>query len=231
MLLYSPHFLGPAELLKIVIAIPVNLIWRIRVDMTQKLALALSLCLSVVMIIVTIIRASGLLTKSGNSVDVLWEVYWQYVEASVAIIMASLTAFRSFFVVRSSRVQQAHRATSYSTHLALVKRIFTPRTWRKSSAEQQGFELSDGKLHELPKQPLPDIPRPVMTGMHTFIQGREGSNSANPLSMQSYTQPLEEDDNDPLWTSNGGTHHKAITIQHDLSLRSERVCGSNIESA
>ena len=48
------------------------------------------------MIIVTIIRGSGLIIKSRSSVDVVWEAYWQYIEASVAVIMAFLTAFRSF---------------------------------------------------------------------------------------------------------------------------------------
>ena len=189
--------------------------------MSQKLALALSLCLSVVMIIVTIIRASGLLLANGSSVDVIWEVYWQYVEASVAVIMASLTAFRSFFVVRSARVQSPAKDSSYTGRLALVKRMFSPRTWRRTSEEQRGFEVSNEELREVPKDPLPKIPRPVMTGLHTFIRGRGAS---NPLSMHSRSEPLEGDDGDRLWASDPDQRHQAIRVQHDLSLISERVC-------
>ena len=155
--------------------------------MTQKLALAVSLCLSAAMIIFTIIRASGLIVKSGKSVAVVWGVYRLYVEASVAVIMASLTAFRSFFVVRSTHVQQPQKETSESTRLALLRRTFNLLTLRKASGEQQGFEFLNEELHDLRKEPLPKIPRPVMTGMHTFIQGRGAS---NPLSMHSHSEPL-----------------------------------------
>ena len=49
------------------------------------------------MIVLAIVKASGLRT-SANSFDLVWELFWQQVEASVAVSMVSFTAFRSIFV-------------------------------------------------------------------------------------------------------------------------------------
>ena len=48
------------------------------------------------MILIAIIRISGL--RTGNSIDVAWEIFWQFMEACIAVLMVSLTAFRSLFV-------------------------------------------------------------------------------------------------------------------------------------
>ncbi|KAH7418055.1 hypothetical protein BKA64DRAFT_716848 [Cadophora sp. MPI-SDFR-AT-0126] len=88
----------------LILAIPVRLLWQIRVRLSQKIAISSSLCLTIVIIAVTIIRASGI--RHGNSIDSVWETYWQVISAEVGLIMTSATAFRTFFVARSAARQR-----------------------------------------------------------------------------------------------------------------------------
>ena len=57
------------------------------------------------MIILSLVKASGIRT-SVNSFNLVWEMFWQQVEACTAVIMVSLTAFRSIFI---SNMQRIHR--------------------------------------------------------------------------------------------------------------------------
>ncbi|KAK2853312.1 hypothetical protein FQN49_005192 [Arthroderma sp. PD_2] len=82
----------------LILYIPVRLIWTVRVRWTQKVALALSLCLTVLMTIVTIIRGAGVYYK--GLVDANWETYWVVICAEIGVCLASATAFRSFFIAR-----------------------------------------------------------------------------------------------------------------------------------
>ncbi|KAF2204503.1 hypothetical protein GQ43DRAFT_493224, partial [Delitschia confertaspora ATCC 74209] len=58
----------------LILFIPIRIIWTIRVSWGQKLALICSLCLTIFMIIITIIRVSGLV--NDGAIDNTWEVYW-----------------------------------------------------------------------------------------------------------------------------------------------------------
>lgn len=78
-------------------SIPVTLLWRVRISLRQKIGLGLTLCLSLVMAIVAIIRISGSRLPTGDA-DIVWVTFWQQQECNVAVIMISLTAFRSFFI-------------------------------------------------------------------------------------------------------------------------------------
>ena len=49
------------------------------------------------MIAIAIIIASGIRT-SGDSMSLVWRLFWQHVEACAAVIVVSLTAFRSIFI-------------------------------------------------------------------------------------------------------------------------------------
>ena len=79
-----------------VLVIPVWLLWRVQIKFGQKLGLATFLCLSICMIIIAIIRVSGL--RYHGKFDNSWIFMWQQLEACIAVTMLSLTAFRSVFV-------------------------------------------------------------------------------------------------------------------------------------
>ena len=92
-----------------VISIPTLLLWNVKIKTQQKLGVGVFLSLSIFMIILAIIKASGLKT-SADSFALVWEIFWQQVEAAVAVLMVSFTAFRSVFV---SSASNAKRKRSY----------------------------------------------------------------------------------------------------------------------
>ncbi|KAJ4290922.1 hypothetical protein N0V90_010118 [Kalmusia sp. IMI 367209] len=87
-----PYYNDP----RMVLGIPICVIWRIRVHWTQKIVLMLSLCLTVFIIAITIVRMAGF--ASHGQVDIIWEVYWLILAAEVGLIMAAAITFRIFFV-------------------------------------------------------------------------------------------------------------------------------------
>ncbi|OAL65099.1 hypothetical protein A7C99_3580 [Trichophyton rubrum] len=87
----------------------IRLIWTVRVRRMQKLGLSLSLCLTILMSIVTIIRGAGVYYK--GLVDTNWETYWVIICAEIGICLAAATCFRSFFIARKE-----YRAISVQKH-------------------------------------------------------------------------------------------------------------------
>ena len=110
-----------------IIAIPVRLLWQAQMARNQKLALGGSLCLSICMILIAIIRISGL--RAGNSIDVAWEIFWQFMEACIAVLMVSLTAFRSLFVLHDRG--NGHPGYRYRKSWSSLRKVWS---WKKGSA-------------------------------------------------------------------------------------------------
>ncbi|KAL8662683.1 MAG: hypothetical protein Q9202_004467 [Teloschistes flavicans] len=93
-----------------VVSIPIALLWNARIRLRQKLGIGALLCLSVVMSIIAIVKASGIRTPS-DSFDILWELFWQQIEACVAVLMVSITAFRSLFT--SNKPKATNKESPY----------------------------------------------------------------------------------------------------------------------
>lgn len=126
--------------------IPIRLLWRINLDFRQKLVLGATLCLSIVMIIICIIRISAI--RIGHkSVDIVWLNFWNQIEACTALIIVSLSAFRSFFVTRESRAREAQNRQRF---WYMNKNDRLRSAWRR-------------------RDEPPDIPQATLTGMHTFM--------------------------------------------------------------
>ena len=155
-----------------VLYIPVRLIWKIQIKWTQKLALTVSLCLTVLMVALTITRISGL--KFKGNFDTIWETYWLILAAEVGIMLTSIAAFRAFFVSRSNRnrdrgsqplgarMQWCHQEKRY------LKDRFSFSLWRSNSRVQElsrGYEANEDD--ELPMSNLLDIPQAHITGSRT----------------------------------------------------------------
>lgn len=96
-----------------VVAIPAFLIWKVRFGTKPKIRLGLFLCLQVVMAIVALVRVSRIVLDS--TFDVVWVILWQLIEAYVAIITVSLTAFQSVFVSDGTQRSPASQKTWLST--------------------------------------------------------------------------------------------------------------------
>lgn len=98
-----------------VLYIPVCLIWKIQIKWSQKAALTFSLCPTVIMILVTTTRASGM--KLDGHIDQVWMTCWLILSAEVGIILTSIAAFRACFVARNSKIdRRVIRSTGERIH-------------------------------------------------------------------------------------------------------------------
>jgi len=136
-----------------VISIPVALLWRVRISLRRKLILGGTLSLSIFTMIVSVVRIAG--GMINGMVDPAWVNFWLQVEAAVAVMIVSITAYRSLFIMNKSS-----NGKSPKQHSTTYKR----KLW--SRGRQQGHEVQ-----------LPTLPNPALTGMRTVI-GRAGGGAA-----------------------------------------------------
>lgn len=99
------------------------------------------------MIIIAIVRISGVSHKK-TAVDIVWELFWLGMEAAIAVIMVSVTAFRSLLGIKSQKAREKRRQSK-----PLV------RYFKKTP--QNESDLVE----------LPSIPGATLTGIRTFING------------------------------------------------------------
>lgn len=138
----------------LVVSIPIILLWRVRMNLRQKIGLGILLCLSIVMAIIAVARMSGINLTSGV-VDIVWLAFWQQQECSIAVIMISITAFRSLFVVGTSNRPSP-------------KDFSRPRYRNRLYQKFAGSDKDTGFG-------LPQIPGATLTGMRSMI--RDGGQS------------------------------------------------------
>ncbi|KAL1639425.1 hypothetical protein SLS58_008006 [Diplodia intermedia] len=81
----------------LVVTFPIAIIHRAHMSRRQKIGLGTFLSLSLVMVIIAIVRIVGSVRGNGAQLDVSWEYLWQHLEACVAVMMGSITAFRGVF--------------------------------------------------------------------------------------------------------------------------------------
>jgi hypothetical protein len=172
-----------------VLAIPVHIIWQVRIRWTQKIALGCTLCLTMVLVAVTIIRWSGVLHH--ESVDPVWSSYWQLISAEVGIILTAMTAFRALFVSHSKKRASPNSPRTSGVRAKArdaIKRAVSSGSWpgwvgKKMSTGATSSWWSTEKEKEKEKEKrrplgdLPEIPGAQMTGIRTFIDG-EGQDCA-----------------------------------------------------
>lgn len=139
----------------LVVSIPIALLWRVRIDVRQKIGLGVSLCLSLIMVVTAIIRISGIKLANG-AIDIVWEAFWVQQECSIAVIMMSVSAFRSFFVPHASRNNSPDPAKPSSF-------------WRKKLLLLKPSLSAKDNLDG--DNELPQIPRATLTGMRSAIRG------------------------------------------------------------
>lgn len=122
--------------------------------LSRKLGLGAFLCLSVTMALIALVRVGGY--RIQGKIDATWQLFWQYIEACIAIIMGSATAFRTLFVGGNSR-KAPDKKLSYSVRQRLMRK--TP--------PKDDCEDTNGRH-------LPTVPSATLSGLRTFVhhQGR-----------------------------------------------------------
>lgn len=94
-----------------IVAIPVWILRHVRIKLQQKLAIASFLCLSIVMVITALIRV--LLSRWKGWGDLTLTYLLMYIEACIAVIMASLAAYRAVFVEHSKQRDSERQQIQY----------------------------------------------------------------------------------------------------------------------
>ncbi|KAL8637846.1 MAG: hypothetical protein Q9228_004931 [Teloschistes exilis] len=158
----------------LILYIPVNLIWKIQLRWRQKVPLVFSLCLTGIVILVSITRVAGI--KRGG--DKAWQTYFLIVSAEIGVILASISTYRAFYVSRRrtddnrAGKSRGHQKYRFLPNRRTIKLFFAssprPSTPREGSSAEDKWQ-DESERH--PVGSLPQIPSAHLTGMRTFIEG------------------------------------------------------------
>ncbi|VUC29378.1 unnamed protein product, partial [Clonostachys rosea] len=188
----------------LIVTIPIFILRRVKLRLRQKIALGAFLCLSLMMAIMAIIRVSGITGVAG--VDIPWTFFWQFTEASVAVLMGSLTAFRTLLVGHVGRNSEPKRSWPYSRY-----RVYK---WggRKVSADD---ETQEG---------LPEVPGATMTGLRTFIRRNNRDPGLATANMTTHTMFTDaRTDHNDQYMANEGEARASIEGRHSQPAQSYQL--------
>lgn len=177
----------------------------------QQLGLGIFLCLSVIMTIIAIIRISGYRFHGvgiRGSIDSTWAFFWLYLEACVAVIMSSITAFRSLFIHGSSKT--IDRNENQNPIDAIRERI-------SRRAVRCGWDEVDG-------EPRISNLNTAHTGIETIIYHKEPLTETNapPIRPKHYLWDEEEDLRKGMRPENIERTDQ-IYVNHRVEIHSDRV--------
>lgn len=165
-----------------VVSIPIIILRKSKMQLRQKLVIGIFLCLSTAMVVVALTRISAY--RLRGIIDLTWQLFWQYMEACIALAMASLTTFRTVFITVSSKRNEKkhHQGPSYSMRHRLVAKLSHSRNNRPDD------ELEKWENEEC----LPTVPGATLIGMRTFIR-RNNRTVGGTAEMRSEYDRLEEE--------------------------------------
>lgn len=142
----------------LIVSFPLALLWRVRISFQQKFGLGCVLSLSLFMIIIAVIRMAGIQQASGV-VDIVWLAFWQQQECSIAVIMVSVSAFRSFFAQKANSYPAPRRRPE--DYPPTIGR----RIWRRERSEEDDLEKTLRNTNG-----MPSIPSATFNGVNTMIR-------------------------------------------------------------
>ena len=146
----------------LVISIPFALLSRVNLSLKRKLALLTVLSLSAFMIVIALIRVTLSPVKSplaefmppGTPTvipDSVWLFFWQELEACIAVLMVSLTAFRSMLGQESPRSRKGKGAYGNSGSESGKRRSYVTRSEKP-------------RLFERFRKPISSVGAPTVAG-------------------------------------------------------------------
>lgn len=158
------------------------------------------LTLNIWLIVIALVRVSSF--KRGNTFDLVWTLFFQYLEPNIAILAASFSAFRSVFTKTGARHHPAPRPTY--TH--------RQRLFKKPSSEER------------PLDDLPSVPGATLRSLRDVI--RRNNRPRITASESNFTNltftSLPEDGNMNL-EGHPHDHENATVVKRDWSMESTRV--------
>lgn len=102
-----------------------------------------------------------------TKIDIVWEIFWLEVEATIAVTMVSITAFRSLLGLEDLKLREEKNRAWY---------------WYRQKYQPRNVNIhfpSDSNVDR-----LSSLPGAKLTGIRTFIWGNHDSriNETNPMS-------------------------------------------------
>ena len=163
----------------------------------QKIYIGAFLTVNIWLIVIALVRVT---LNSGKTVDVIWTLFFQFLEPNVAIIAACFSAFRSLFVRHNSRKHAKPARPTPTLH----QRLF--RTSRRHH-----HELDD--LPSIPETTVDDVEITNCQENRTHIA--EFSNNDGPMKI---TDDENRDDVISDITVNVGCSNFIVTQELSESL-------------
>lgn len=179
-----------------VISIPLCILSASRMKTAQKIRVAALLCLPLIMVIVTIVRAAAAPGAGANGfkkLATIWNALLLHVEAGVAILMASVVVLRGAVAELQSRASlDGEFVASDYTQGGFMALPGTPRESKRDNLTIQVqkplrrpstvnslftfFQWDDNR-------PIPAMPSPMSPGFnyHDFIKGKDNGKKAEPV--------------------------------------------------
>ncbi|KAK6219462.1 hypothetical protein LQW54_002194 [Pestalotiopsis sp. IQ-011] len=143
-----------------VVSIPIIILRGSLLSRSTKFGLAVFLCLSIFMAVCAVIRIAGFHYKGLE--DDTWEFFWQQAEGAVAVIMASITAFRTLFVRQTHNDEVADRSPVGNLFHRIYRRFQSLA--QAQPDEKPALDQSSSVIK------LPKLPSPIFTGVRSFIR-------------------------------------------------------------
>ncbi|KAF7502321.1 hypothetical protein GJ744_006131 [Endocarpon pusillum] len=163
-----------------VVSIPIIILRRSQMPTLTKIGLGTFLCLSVFMLVCSILRAAG--TYYHGTLSYPWCIFWLHSEACIGIIMGSVTAYRSALVGSSNVAEKVQ----------FFNKLFGRRT--SSPIADHNAERACKKDQPIRRHLLLGFPGATLTGLRTLF----GGNSRTPPT--SFIAPTQNSDLDLLET-------------------------------
>ena len=132
-----------------VIVIPVYLMSTVKIKTRQKLGIGFFLCLSSLMVVIEVVRISGVYTHDFQ----IWADFWIQIEGCTAVLTVSLAAFRTLFISDHSSGGKEKENTGWSPSF---QRLLKPRKGQTVEGHDEAKVLIT-------------FPHGTMTSMRNFI--------------------------------------------------------------
>lgn len=141
----------------------------------QKIRIGTFLCLSLVIVIVSLVRLVGGLYHSRRGryeFSMQWTFIILHIEAAIAILMGSISALRTVFAKQS-------RPDSREENGSIV---FIYQKFLRITGKSKGSDDSKSKEHGTPRISGGNITQPTMKGLRSFIRRHERSQGHTTLA-------------------------------------------------
>ena len=148
-----------------VVSVPIKLLWKVKIRLQQKAVLCIFLCLSVFMFAISAVRTvqPTLRGNTGIAMDSQWETFWQQLEAYVAVMVVSLTSFRSLYGIKNLQREHKIQEQYHPRFLTHGWNLLSRRKQREANELDGTVAISNHALSTTPGR--------TMTGIRTVIHG------------------------------------------------------------